>query len=133
MGPPRGSFDFNQLDRFAARTFDHYGARVSELVWPAQTFDPLTPIAKINLLTQEPHALAPQLHDPGIEVGDAESKMIRQVAPSAHQRSVILPCVPLHGDIIKSDAAVRLPAGAFELKRRPTPFATFYFAVGLGG
>jgi hypothetical protein len=45
------SFDFYQFDRFVARTFDHGGARVSELVWPTQTFNPLTAIAKFPLLT----------------------------------------------------------------------------------
>jgi len=45
------SFDFDQLDGFAARTFDHDGARVSKLVCAAQTFNPLTAVAKFRLLT----------------------------------------------------------------------------------
>jgi len=43
--------DFYQLDRFVAWTFDHDGASISELVWPAQTFHPLAAIAQVNLLT----------------------------------------------------------------------------------
>jgi hypothetical protein len=70
-----------------ARTFDHYGTRVTALVWAAQTFDSLTTIAKFRFLAQEPHALAPQLRDPGIEVGDAQSKMVRQVTQRAHERA----------------------------------------------
>src|ERR1700680_3159171 len=59
--------------------------------------------------------------------------MIRQVAPRAHERSLALPCVPLHRDVVKGDAARGLPAGPFYFKRRPTPLAAFYFAAGFGG
>jgi len=110
------SFDLNQLDRFAARAFDHDGARFSELIRPAQTFDPLAAIAEFGLLTEKLHAFAPQFRNPGIEVGDAESKMIRQVAPSAREWSVVLPCVPtrmgsisLLGDS-RGSALVQFPA-----------------------
>ena len=58
--PCRGLLDLDQLDRFAARAFDHHGARVAELVG----------------LFEERDAFAPQLGDPGVEIGDAQSDVV---------------------------------------------------------
>ena len=43
--------------------------------------------------------------------------MIRQVATRAHERSVALPGVPLHGNVIEGDTAGWLPTGPFYFKR----------------
>jgi len=55
--------DLHQLQRFAARAFDHHGARDAERV----------------RLFEEPDALAAQLGDSGVEIGDAEREVIRHV------------------------------------------------------
>src|SRR5262245_49586444 len=55
--------DLDQLEGLAARPLDHHRARVSELVG----------------LLEEAHALAFELRDPGIEVGDSECDVVVDV------------------------------------------------------
>ena len=62
--------DLDQLDRFPARALDHHGARVAELVG----------------LLQERDALAAQLGDPGVEIGDAERDVVVELAARARER-----------------------------------------------
>src|SRR6266403_2119983 len=66
--------DLDQLQRLVARALDHYRARVTK---------------RVGLL-EEPHALAPQLGDPGIEIADAERDVIVQVPARAHEGRVAL-------------------------------------------
>src|SRR5215467_7690421 len=66
--------DFDQLQRFAARALDHHRARISELVG----------------LFEKCHALASQLGDPGVEIGDAERDVVVHVPARARERTVAL-------------------------------------------
>ena len=76
--------DLDQLERFVTRAFDHHCARVAELVG----------------LGEEGDALAAQLGDPGVEIGDAERDVIVHLAPAAHERLIALPHVPQERHIV---------------------------------
>src|ERR1035437_3542995 len=71
--------NLDQLQRFAARAFDHHGASVAEL---------------IGGLLEECDAFASELGDPGVEIGDAKRDVISQMSTRARERLVSLTRVP---------------------------------------
>src|SRR5438046_5029083 len=95
-------FDLDQLDGFAARTFDHRGAHLTELVG----------------LGEEGDALVAQLGDPGVEIGDAERDVVVELAARAHQRLIALPHVPGEGHVTEADRGRRLAVHPVRLERR---------------
>src|SRR5712692_3657861 len=95
--------DLDQLQRFAARALDHHRARVAELVG----------------LFEEADALASQLGDPGVEVGDAEGDVIVELPTRAHERTIALTHVPEERHVAERDRGRRRPEHALAFERRP--------------
>src|SRR6202011_4019896 len=120
LRPPYGRprlFDLDQLDRLAARTFDHGGTRVAE------------PVRAL----QESDALAAQLGDPGIEIGDAERDVIVEVAARADQRLVALAHVPGQRHVADGDGGGRDAERSLGLEPRPAAISPARDrAIGLG-
>src|SRR6185295_6069475 len=95
--------DFDELDGFAAWTFDHHRARVAEAI----------------RLLKEFHALASEFRDPSIEVADAEGHMIHQMSTRADERRVGLAHVPIHRHVAEEDAGRGCAEHALLFQRRP--------------
>src|SRR5256886_512950 len=109
--------DLDQLERFAARALDHHCARVAELVG----------------LFEEGDALAAQLGDPGVEIGDAERDVIVYLPPRAHQWLLALPHVPQERHVTEYDRGRRCAVHALRVERREGAIGTaLHLAGGLG-
>jgi len=63
------SKNFDKLDCFLARTADHHRPGLSELVW----------------IFKDVNSLIPQLVHPGVEIGDAQGKVVIQVPECAQK------------------------------------------------
>src|SRR5438046_1394585 len=100
--------DLDQLQRLVARALDHHRARVTELVG----------------LLEEPHALAPQLGDPGIEIADAERDVIVQVSARAHEGRVALTHVRGKRHVTEHDGGRWRAEHPVPLEGRPAPLRT---------
>src|ERR1700692_2669001 len=81
----------DQLDRLAARAFDHHRAGGPELVGAFEEGD----------------AFAPELLDPGIEIADAQSDMVLHLAAAAGERRLALVGVPRQYDVAELDPGPR--------------------------
>src|SRR5205085_9948215 len=88
-----------------ARALDHHRARVAKLVGPLE----------------EPDALAPQLGDPRIEVGDAERDVIVQVPARAHEGRVALWHVRGKRYVTEHDGGRRRAEHPVPFEGRPAP------------
>src|SRR5438046_9622340 len=95
-------FDFDELDGFAARPFDHDGAGLSE---PIRLFE-------------KRDAFAAQLADPGIEISDTQPDMVLHLAAAWGERLIALVHVPGQYDIAEFDAGARRAEHAFALECR---------------
>ena len=117
VGPDRLLLDLDQLDRFAARAFDHHRARVAERVG----------------LFEERDAFAAQLGDPGVEIGDAERDVIVQLPARAGERLLALAQYQVNATSPNSTAALGVRNMPSRFERRPGPIgAARDLAVGLG-
>src|SRR5579883_1390702 len=90
--PKKLLFYFHKLDGFAAGAFDHDGARVAELIrFGLQEFD----------------ILALELDDPGIEIGNAETDVIVELAAGGSERLLALIDVPVERNVVEENACAR--------------------------
>src|SRR5205809_1841215 len=96
-------FYLDELDRLAARAFDHDRAGVAEPVG----------------LLEKGDAFVAQLADPGVEIADAEPDMVLHLATAAGKRLVALVHVPGQHDVAELDAGARRAEHAFAVERRP--------------
>src|SRR5262245_25827871 len=83
--------DLDELDRFAARSFDHDRAGVAERVGRRKERNPFRP----------------QLGDPGIEVGDPERDVVVELSARADERLLVLAHVPGEHYVAEGDGGGR--------------------------
>src|SRR5579883_737166 len=103
-----GSANLDELDRFAAWTLDHQGARRPEPIDRLEEFD----------------LLACQLVGPGVEILDGQRDMILQLPARGDQRLVALVGVPHHRHVAEFDAGAGRAEHPFAIERGPSAVGT---------